>query len=128
MIYLDSSALVKLVAVEDESPSLQRHLGNTGHWAACALAHVELIRAARKRSTETVERARALLERIDVIAIDGALLNAAADLEDDRLRSLDAIHVAAARALGDDLTELVTYDRRMAAAAEALGLPVSSPA
>ena len=42
--------------------------------------------------------------------------------------SLDAIHLAGAGALGAALAEVVTYDRRMAEGAHALGLPVSAPA
>jgi predicted nucleic acid-binding protein len=56
------------------------------------------------------------------------LLDAAAELQDDTLRSLDAIHLAAAQALGDGLTELITYDRRMATAAAGLSLPTTAPA
>lgn len=75
-----------------------------------------------------VERARALLDRIDLIPLTEPLLDSAAKLDDAALRSLDAVHVAAALSLGDDLAELITYDRRMAAAAERLGIPVASPA
>jgi predicted nucleic acid-binding protein len=45
-----------------------------------------------------------------------------------QLRSLDAIHLAAAQTVGDDLRAIVTYDRRMADAAGALGLVVQTPA
>lgn len=128
MIYLDSSALVKLVSVEKESSALERHLSGADRWASCALAHVEVSRAARRRNVETLARARLLLERIELIAIDEPVLTAAAELEDERLRSLDAIHVAAARSLEDDLDALLTYDHRMVRAAEGLGVPVSSPA
>ncbi len=127
MIYLDSSALVKLVGIESESSALVRHLSDSNRWASCALAHVEVIRAARKRDAESVARARLLLERIDLIAVDESVLTAAADLADERLGSLDAVHVAAALTLDDDLAELITYDRRMVSAAEGLGLPVISP-
>ncbi|CAN5116912.1 type II toxin-antitoxin system VapC family toxin [soil metagenome] len=127
MIYLDSSALVKLVGFESESSALERHLSGSGRWASCALAHVEVIRAARKRDAESVARARLLLERIDLIAVDEPVLTTAADLADERLGSLDAVHVAAALSLDDDLAELITYDRRMVSAAEGLGLPVISP-
>ncbi len=76
----------------------------------------------------TAERAQPLLEPLELIVLDRPLLDVAADLEGDHLRSLDAIHVAAAQSLGDDLDELITYDRRMADAARALGLPVAAPA
>ncbi|MBK5250721.1 MAG: VapC toxin family PIN domain ribonuclease, partial [Actinomycetales bacterium] len=43
------------------------------------------------------------------------------------LRSLDAVHLAAALSLGDDLEGIVTYDDRLAEAAQANGVPVASP-
>lgn len=60
--------------------------------------------------------------------VDDVLLDEAAVLNKGNLRSLDAIHLAAARALGDGLTELITYDRRMADAAQTIGLPLAAPA
>jgi predicted nucleic acid-binding protein len=73
-----------------------------------------------------VGTARALLDEIDIAELDAELLDAAAELEGP-LRSLDAIHVAAAAELGDELEALVTYDARMAAAARASGLAVLAP-
>ena len=66
--------------------------------------------------------------RISLLRLDDVLLDAAADLEGTTLRSPDAIHLAAARTFGDELAEVVTYDRRMADAAHRLGLAVSAPA
>lgn len=128
MIYLDSSALLKLVVTERESQALNRHLATADRRSSCALALVEVVRAARKRDAATVQRARALLGGIELIDIDRRMLDRAADLQDGRLRSLDAVHVAAALMLAEDLAELITYDARMADAARAAGLPVSSPA
>jgi len=125
--YLDSSALVKLVVDETQSRALEAHLSRGPSEASCGLAHVEVIRAVRPAGQQAVTYARTLLSDIDILAVDGALLDAAADLPDERLRSLDAVHVAAALSLGDDLAELITYDRAMAAAAEGFGLRVSSP-
>ncbi len=127
MIYLDSSALLKLVLAERESAALEKHLSDSAHRTSCALARVEVVRAARKRHAETVERAWWLLRRVSLITITEPLLEVAADIGDPWLRSLDAIHVAAALSLGDDLAEFITYDRRMTDAASALGLPVASP-
>ncbi len=128
MTYLDSSALVKLVTAESESAALERHLGTDPRLVSSTLAYVEVTRAARKRTGETVVRARRLLERVELLAVDWSVLTAAAELGDDRLRSLDAIHLAAAQALENDLAELITYDHRMTDAARALGLPVVAPA
>ena len=74
-----------------------------------------------------ITRARRIVERIELVQLDDVLLDVAAELRIEPLRSLDAIHLAAAQHLGDDLSVLVSYDERMVAAATALGLPVASP-
>jgi uncharacterized protein len=126
--YLDSSALVKLIVREAESEALLAHLQTRPNRASCALARVEVSRAVRPHGRAAVTRARQLLERILLLRLDDSLLEDAATLGGTDLRSLDALHLSAARVLGDGLTELVTYDRRMAAAAEDAGLPVLAPA
>jgi len=126
-VYLDSSALVKLVVREPESAALADHLRRRPSRVSCALARVEVIRAVRGHGVPAINRARRLLGRISLLRLDDALLDEAAALNEGNLRSLDAIHLAAARALGDGLTELVTYDRRMAEAAEMAGLAVAAP-
>jgi predicted nucleic acid-binding protein len=71
--------------------------------------------------------ARRHLESIHLIRLDDDLLDRAADLDPPAMRSLDAIHLAAALSLGDDLAAVITYDERMSDGAQALGLPVLSP-
>jgi uncharacterized protein len=127
-VYLDSSAIVKLVVAEPESAALGAHIERHPAHVSSALARVEVIRAVRSQGQPAMSRARALLDRLSLIRIDDALLDVAASLPGDRLRSLDAIHVASARALGDGLAEIVTYDRRMAEVALGLGMPVVEPA
>ena len=127
MVYLDSSALVKLVVVEPESSALRRYLADEPERASCALARVEVIRAVRAHGPSTVSRAQRLLQRLNLVEVDDELLEAAAALDPRILRSLDAIHVAAAQLLGEELTAVVTYDRRMAAAAQLLDLTVAAP-
>lgn len=68
------------------------------------------------------------MKTIDLIRVDDALLGSALDIDGAVLRSLDAIHLAAALALGSDLGDLVTYDFRMSEAARSLGLAVVAPA
>ena len=128
VVYLDSSAIVKLVVLEPESEALTGHLRAHPLRVSCALARVEVIRAVRDHGQAAIHRARRLLANVSLVAVDGVLLDEAAALPGETLRSLDAIHIAAARALGAGLAEVLTYDRRMAEAAGELGLPVSAPA
>ncbi len=126
-VYLDSSALVKLVVREVDSAALRRYLRRQTRRVSCALARVEVVRAVRPHGPEAVARARAVLQRIDLLQLDDSLLDAAAALDAVVLRSLDAIHLAAARELRGELSAIVTYDARMAKAAAALGLHVAAP-
>ena len=127
MVYLDSSALVKLVVTEGESAALRRYLRTEPRRASCTLARVEVVRAVRLHGAAATRRARLLLRRLDLVQMDDELLDAAATLDAGILRSLDAIHLAAARTLGDELAAVVTFDDRMAAAADRLGLAVVAP-
>ena len=127
LVYLDSSALVKLVIDEGETPALRQYLTARPAQASSALAKVELVRNVRPYGDLAMIRARRLLQQLRLIAVDDALLDDAARIAGPTLRTLDAIHVAAARAILLDLEALVTYDRRMAEAARALGIEVASP-
>ena len=128
MIYLDTSALAKLVRVEAESEALEQWLEGLQPTPriSSSLARVELVRAVRDLGAEAVRQARAILDRLDRILLSEKLLDEAADV-DGPLRSLDAIHLASALRLGKDLTVLVAYDQRLLSAAGDLGLPVASP-
>ena len=127
MVYLDSSAIVKLIIIEDESAALRRYLRSRVDRASCGLAKVEVLRAVRPHGSAELARARRVLRRLDLVRLDDELLEDAATLDPGVLRSLDAIHLAAARVFGDDLTAVVTYDDRMADAAALLGLPAAAP-
>jgi predicted nucleic acid-binding protein len=127
VVYLDSSALVKLVVAEPESAALRRFLRTEPRRASCALARVEVLRAVRPHGAVAVTRARQQLRRVDLVQVDDELLESAAALDVRILRSLDAIHLAAAQLLADELTALVTYDVRMTTAANLLNLPVAAP-
>ena len=129
VVYLDSSAIVKLVVREDESAALLRHLQSRPIRVSSALARVEVVRAVQPHGTSAVTRARHVLQGLRLVALDQTLLDEAANLPHPALRSLDAIHIAAAAlAVAGDGCELVTYDNRMAAAAAAMDLTVFAPA
>lgn len=125
MIYLDSSALVKLVLKEPESGALRSWLQSLDeNKSTTELAHVEVLRACRRIAQESVPRARRVLDALDLIPTTPGLLESAALADPPQLRSLDALHLAAAASLRDDLAAFVTYDHRLRAAAQAASLPV----
>ena len=125
--YLDSSAIVKLAVREAESAALRRYLRRKEPLVSSALARSEVLRALRPAGDEAVARARHVLQRLDLVRVHDRLLNAAGLLGPADLRSLDAIHLATASELGEDLQALITYDQRMAAAAKQLGYRVVQP-
>lgn len=127
LVYLDSSALVKLVVRERESRALRQFLGRHPRRVSCGLARVEVPRAVLHLGAPPLQRARRLLRRIDLIRLDDSLLDAAGAMDTRVLRSLDAIHLAAAQLVSPALDALITYDRRMAEAAASLGFTVASP-
>ena len=126
-LYLDASALVKLVVPEAETASLTSFVERHVVLTSCSLARVEVLRAARPHGADAIATARTLIAKLDLVQLDDELLNLAGDL-DGPLRGLDAVHVAAAMELGEGLAAFVTYDRQMTRAAESLGLPVAAPA
>jgi len=128
-LYLDTSALVKLVVSEPESSSLSEYLDKfpSDSSFTAALTRTELVRAvARRGPVEAVQHARRLLNRLDAIALSGRLLDTAATMMPPGLRTLDAIHLAAAMS-APDLRALVTYDDRLADAAASNGIAVVAP-
>jgi len=113
---------------ERESVALQRWLEDAVSPVSSALLRAELVRAVHQHGSPAVMRARTLLAQVDLIAVDDAILDLASKLPPTRLRTLDAIHLATAISLGDELSSLATYDVRMMEAAELAGLSIASPA
>ncbi len=125
--YLNSSAIVKLVIEEDESAALRRYLRSRRPWVSSALARTEVGRALLPFGRPALARGDDVLARLELVRLSDRLLVAAARLLPAELRSLDAIHLAAAGQLGGDLARVVTYDERMASAARAMGWTVAAP-
>lgn len=125
--YLDSSAIVKLVVIEEHGPALRDWLTTRTDRVSSAVARTEVVRAVRQLGPTFVMTAQSALRDLALIALDDQLLDSAARLDPPDLRSLDAIHLASALSLGDDLEAIVTYDRRMIEGAQALGLATVSP-
>lgn len=125
--YLDSSALVKLAIDEPESGALRHYLRRRRPLVSSALARTEVQRALLLEGEEGVARGRAVLGRVELVRINDWVLNTAGVLTPPDLRSLDAIHLATAGQLGEDLGQIVTYDDRMVDAAKRLGFKAVSP-
>jgi len=125
--YLDTSALTKLVVAEAESKALRAWLTTDREPVACDLARTELIRAVRRSAPDRLLHARAVLDSLTLIDVTTSIFEQASRLDPPALRSLDAIHLAAALDLGDDLDSMVTYDDRLAEAANLNGVPVTAP-
>jgi len=126
--YLDSSALVKLVITERESPFLEAEILERSGLISSWLAAAELRRAVRRTGRQSlVSRLDDLLGAVYFIELTQALLETAGELDPRELRTLDAIHLATALSVEEASLEFVTYDRRLAAAARQNGLHVLSP-
>ena len=128
-VYLDTSAIVKLVVAERETDDLLEALGRWPDRVSSALAEVEVHRALRRINAPAAQhtRAAAILDGLVLLRLDDAVLAKAGSIEGRELRSLDAIHLAAALTLGDDPEAFITYDARLARAAERLRLRVAHP-
>jgi predicted nucleic acid-binding protein len=126
-VYLDASAFVKVVVAEPESGRLRRFLSRRGSLVSSGLLRAEALRAVRHAGPQALERIREALRRVDLVAVDDRILEAAGVLEPAIVRTLDAIHLATALALGDDLDVIVTYDDRMVEGAALLGLRTTMP-
>lgn len=131
--YLDASALVKLVLVEEESEALRSYLADAG-LLSCELVLTEVPRAVRRAVPDdsaglkraALEQASKVLESLALLPLERQLLIAAGAIAESGLRALDAIHVAAAADLAP-IDAFVTYDERQAAAARLAGLRTLAP-
>lgn len=126
--YLDTSAFVKLLVAEPESVALREYLGRWPSRASATLLRTETIRALRRSGNEhLIGHARRLLSAVHLVHLDEQLLDRAGELDPPELRSLDAVHLAAALSLGPDLGVILTYDERLRDAASFLGLETAAP-
>jgi len=128
LTYLDASAIVKLVVEEDESTALRGALRDRPRRVCSAVVFVEVhLAAARRSPAPPASRVDTVLAGLALIPVDWPTLQQAAGLRLRGLRALDAIHLASAQSLGDDLDAFVAYDQRLLAAARASGLNVEEP-
>ena len=126
--YLDTSAAVKLVVSEPHSKAMSAWAdAHSDSVVSSDLLRTELLRATLRGAPDEMPRAREVLDSVTIITLPTSLFERAAELEPTLLRSLDALHLAAALDLGDELDGIVTYDDRLTEAAKLHGVPVIAP-
>lgn len=129
--YLDTSAFMKLVLREAESRELLAWIEERTH--EDRVISSDLLRIEARRTARRLDDDRLLAEvlvrseTVDLVPITSGTLDDAGIVEPTSLRTLDAIHLVCAQSLIPDLRGIVTYDRRLADAAAAHGIPVVSP-
>jgi uncharacterized protein len=128
-VYLDTSAILKLILPERESASLERALEAWPDLLSSELGRLECRRSLLRIGAPSVfaQRADSVLKSMTFIRLDDPVMSLAARVGPPTLRSLDAIHLAAALSIGDYPEAFITYDDRLAAAARALKLHVLQP-
>jgi hypothetical protein len=128
VLYVDTSAAMKLIVAEPGSAELQRWLRpRMGEVFSSDLLRTEFLRAVRRSVPARESLAREILESMPIIRLSVEIYERAALIEPSRLRSLDALHLAAAIEPGVELEGIVTYDDRLAAAARVHGIETVSP-
>lgn len=127
LLYLDSSAIVKLVVPEPETKALREFLRSWPERVSSVVARIEVERVARRLGGGAIRRARTVMSRIALVEIDDEVVRTAASLDPPTLRTLDAIHLATVLSLRSELGVVCVYDSRLAAAASAKGIEAAGP-
>jgi uncharacterized protein len=129
LIYLDSSALVKLALAEPESRALTNWLAERADQSlvSSALHRTEVLRAIWRAEPGALPRGQRIIRRIERVALSYDVLDNAATVPPQKLGTAGAIHLASALAIRRDLTSFVAYDKQLLDAAREAGLPVASP-
>ena len=128
LIYLDSSAVMKLVFEERETQALVEFLRDWPNRTSSALARVEVMVNVRRVDDDDVHReAITILNGINLVHPDHRTFAAACATDPPLVRTLDAIHLATAASLGHELSGMVVYDRRLTEAARNAGITVWAP-
>lgn len=125
MIYLDDTAVAKLMTAQPETHPLREYLADWAEdrWFTSALTRVHLTRTQPQTPADRIHTA---MTSLDTVAITERLLDAAARIPAHT--ELDhALHIAAAQTAGTRLRTFITYNPARIAAARAAKLPVAHP-
>jgi len=125
-IYIDSSAILKLIFKEAESEAIVSI--SRARFITSEISRVEVTRAVLRYEPKGLKMAEQVLKNINFVKIDSQTLVQAERLpERINIRALDAIHIAVASKMGLRINSVLTYDKQMAKAAKELGFAVLSP-
>lgn len=129
MIYLDPTAIMKLITTTPESPALTDYLRSRTDtiWFTCALSRADVMRAVATVHPDATEHAHHVLAGLDVVAVTDRLLDAAIELAPAPGRTTDALHIAAALSAGPQLHTLITYSPELTRDAGAHHINTTSP-
>lgn len=119
---------MKLPLQEAEHGALLEELAEWEGYVSSALLAVEAIRACERYGRKYAVDARSFLEGIALMPLDDAVLDRATSIDPALLRSLDALHLATALGVREEIGVLITYDQRLGDAAREQGLDVATPA
>ncbi|TDT14623.1 hypothetical protein BDK89_0178 [Ilumatobacter fluminis] len=126
--YLDTSAAVKLMVADPESDELRHYVTEPSRRLVTSdLTRTELVRAVRRIDPGLAVAARELLDSLTIMTLTTDVFERATLLEPPTMRSLDALHLAAALTLGDELDAVITYDDRLADAVRAAAMTTVAP-
>ena len=126
MWYIDSSAIIKLIKPEKETAALIKKLPNG--LIASRITRVEVIRTIIRHEPDFLDATYDVLADIQMVAVEDAIITIAENLPQFiDLRSLDSLHMASALSIKNVIKGVITYDKEMVKAAEALGFKTLSP-
>ena len=133
LVYLDSSAALKLILRENSSNPLQRFIQGENPWQQALrlvgsdLVRVETIRECARSHPQGAAKASELLSAISLVRISPAHIAVSATHPPPELRTLDALHLVTALTLTPELVGMITYDERLRESANAAGIKTFSP-
>lgn len=127
MIYVDSSALVKLVLPEAESSSMIAFTAKFDTLVTSTIGAIEFRRAVKRHYAQQLWAVERVLAEMTILELSHEVRRTAELLEPTILRTLDAIHLASALVIREELEAFVAYDERLLEAARLAGIPTVSP-